>query len=118
MIGAGLPPASPFFGFATRIFGRLVGPILLGLTACHYFGPDGLRATRPRYNEAINASMNEQFVQNLVRLRYRDPTYFLDVASVAATLKLNLSGGLNQSSVGFSGTTGNDILKFNAGAEY
>lgn len=79
---------------------------------------DGLRGTHPLYNEAINASMNEQFVQNLVRLHYRDPTYFLDVANVAATLKLNLSDSLNQSAFGFNGTTGNDIMKFSAGADY
>lgn len=88
------------------------------LTACHSFGPDGLKGTHPLYNEAINSSINEQFVQNLVRLRYREPTYFLDVANVAQTLKLDFSGGLNQSTFGFNGTTGNDILKFSAGADY
>jgi len=71
---------------------------LLALSAhiagCSSFGPDGLKGTHPLYNEAINSSINEQFVQNLVRLHYRDPTFFLDVASVAATLKLELTGGL------------------------
>lgn len=99
--------------------GRLiVATIVVLVTGCHSFGPDGLKGTHPLYNEAINSSINEQFVQNLVRLRYREPTYFLDVANVAQTLKLDLSGGLNQSSFGFNGTTGNDILKFSAGAHY
>ena len=99
--------------------GRLtMGLTMATLAGCHSFGPDGLKATHPLYNEAISASMNEQFVQNLVRLRYRDPTYFLDVSSVAATLKLDISGGLNQSTFGFNGTTGNDIVKFSAGVDY
>jgi hypothetical protein len=96
----------------------VIGTFSVLVAGCHSFGPDGLKGTHPLYNDAINASMNEQFVQNLVRLHYRDPTYFLDVSSVAATLKLDISGGLNQSSFGFNGTTGNDIMKFSAGADY
>ena len=95
----------------------LVVWMTLLLTGCHSFGPDGLKGTHPLYNEAINSSINEQFVQNLVRLRYREPTYFLDVASVAQTLKLDLSGGLDQSTLGIDGT-GNNLLKFSAGADY
>ncbi|QFY44683.1 hypothetical protein F6R98_20325 [Candidatus Methylospira mobilis] len=78
------------------------------------FGPDGLRGTHPLYNEAIVSTINEQFVQNIVRLHYRDPTFFLDVSNVAATLKLEFSGGLYQSSLG----SGSDILKLNALSTY
>ncbi len=87
------------------------------LDGCHSFGPDGLKGTHPLYNEAINASMNEQFVQNLVRLRYRDPTYFLDVSNVAATLKLEMTGGLDQTAFGLSGSA-SDILQLSASAGY
>ena len=55
-------------------------------------GPDHLRGTHPLYNAAIIDSMNEQFLNNLVRLHYRDPTFFLDVSSVAATMRLSLNG--------------------------
>lgn len=71
------------------------------MAGCHSFGPDGLRATHPLYNEAIVGSMNEQFVQNIVRLHYRDTIFFLDVVSVTASLKLDMSAGLDQSEVGF-----------------
>ncbi|MFN5746537.1 MAG: hypothetical protein ACK443_10685 [Methylococcaceae bacterium] len=87
------------------------------VAGCHSFGPDELKGTHPLYNEAINSSINEQFVQNLVRLHYHDPTFFLDVTNVAATLKLELSGGLDQSTVGLSGSADN-ILKFSAGGAY
>jgi len=96
---------------------RIVATIVVLVTGCHSFGPDGLKGTHPLYNEAINSSMNEQFVQNLVRLRYRDPTYFLDVANVAATLKLEMTGGLDQTAFGLSGSA-SDILQLSASAGY
>lgn len=89
------------------------------LTGCYSFGPDSLRGTHSLYNEAIVGSVNEQFLQNIVRLHYRDPTFFLDVASVASTMKLDLSGGLDQTTLGLNGAaSANNILKFSAGAAY
>lgn len=70
------------------------------LTGCHSFGPSGLTGTHPLYNAAISSSINDQFIQNLVRLHYREPTFFLDVSNVAATLKLDITGG-----VGFNSGT-------------
>ena len=74
--------------------------IFILLTGCHSFGPNGLSGTHPLYNEAISNSINDQFIQNLVRLHYREPTFFLDVANVAATMKLDITGG-----VGFNSGT-------------
>ena len=86
------------------------------LTACNAFGPDALRGTHPLYNDAIVHSMNDQFIQNVVRLHYRDPVFFLDVASVTASMKLDISGGLDQASSQLNG--GPDILKYSLGADY
>ena len=89
----------------------LIGGLLAGLMAgCHSFGPDALKGSHPLYNEAINASMNEQFIQNLVRIHYYDPSFFLDVTNVAATMKLDFTGGLESST--------SDVIKGNLGAEY
>ena len=86
------------------------------LTACNSFGPDALRGTHPLYNDAIVGSMNDQFIQNVVRLHYRDPVFFLDVASVTASMKLDMSGGLDQASNQLNG--GPNILKYSLGADY
>ncbi len=67
---------------------------LLLASGCNSIGPDHLRSTHPLYNAAIVDSLNEQFLSNLVRLHYRDPTFFLDVASVAATMRLRVNGTL------------------------
>ena len=86
------------------------------ITACNSFGPDALRGTHPLYNDAIVGSMNDQFIQNVVRLHYRDPVFFLDVASVTATMKLDMSGGLDQASSQLNG--GPNILKYSLGGAY
>ncbi len=87
------------------------------ITGCHSFGPDGLRGTYPLYNAAIVDSQSEQFIQNIVRLHYRDPVFFLDVVSVTASLKMDLAAGLDQSAFDLS-SGGADILQFNAGGAY
>ena len=94
----------------------LLSAVATMLAASHAFGPDALRGTHPLYNDAIVGSMNEQFIQNIVRLHYRDPVFFLDVASVTASLKLDMSAGLDQSEIGLNG--GSDILKYSFGAAY
>jgi hypothetical protein len=92
---------------------RAAGLFCALLGGCHSFGPEQLRGTHPLYSAAIVDSINEQFLSNLVRLHYRDPTFFLDVASVAATMRMggtgsagaNLNGlGTDSGNVGFGGS--------------
>lgn len=86
-------------------------------SGCHSFGPDELRGTHPLYNAAIVDSQNAQLIQNIVRLHYRDPASFLDVSSVTASLKMDLSAGLDQSAFDLQ-SGGADILQFSAGGMY
>lgn len=56
------------------------------LTAgCNMTGVTALRGGRGEYAEAIQQTSNEQLLLNLVKLRYRDPPVFFEVASVAAS---------------------------------
>lgn len=57
--------------------------ILALTTACTTVGPTSIRTTRFDYNQAIIQTRYEQMLANLVRLRYRDAPYFLDVSSVS-----------------------------------
>ena len=59
------------------------------------FGPRAIERTHPAYNEAIIASINEQMLQNLVRMRYRDVTFFLEIGSVTTSLSLQASAGVD-----------------------
>ena len=70
-------------------------PLLSGCQAT--FGPGALERTHPAYNAAISASVNEQMLENLVRLHYRDVAFFLEIGSVTASLALEGSAGAGAS---------------------
>lgn len=88
------------------------------ISGCDSFGPDAIRGTHPLYNDAIVGSMNEQFIQNIVRLHYRDPIFFLDVSNVAANLKLEVSGGFDQSTLGMGPGDTTNLVKYTLGGAY
>ncbi|MEY3788602.1 MAG: hypothetical protein RIQ94_774 [Pseudomonadota bacterium] len=85
------------------------------LAGCSTFGPNQLKDTHPLYNAAIVDSQNEQFMQNIVRLHYRDPVFFLDVSSVAASLSMSVSGGMDSN---FDFLTGGKGLSSSVGGSY
>ncbi|MEE4361033.1 MAG: hypothetical protein V2I63_05845 [Pseudomonadales bacterium] len=61
--------------------------LLMLLTGCTNLGPRSLEAGRADYNIALRDTADEQLLSNLVRLRYRDRPYFLEVASVTTQFK-------------------------------
>lgn len=87
-------------GRCTTLNALFVGSVLLG--GCSYVGPRSLVATRPLYNQAIAQTNDQELLLNLVRIRYRDTTYFTSVERIAASLELNMSisgtAGYNQTS--------------------
>ena len=78
------------------------------------FGPQALERTHPAYNEAIVTSINEQMLQNLVRMRYRDVPFFLEIGSVTASLSLGANAGVD---AGINFGSG-DSLSPSAGVAY
>ncbi len=80
----------------TRAYFLLVLALATMLSGCQStFGPQAIERTHPAYNEAIIASINEQMLQNLVRMRYRDVPFFLQIGSVTASLSLGANAGVN-----------------------
>jgi hypothetical protein len=60
-------------------------PALFLLAGCvTNYGPGTIPPARFDYNERIAQSWNEQLLLNLVRLRYRDTPFFLEVGTVLA----------------------------------
>ncbi len=57
------------------------------LNGCSGLGPSTLKGNRFNYNTTIQTSNDQQLLLNLVRLKYRDTPYFLEVNSVAAQFK-------------------------------
>jgi len=85
---------------------RLASVALVSLlSSCTNVGPKSIRNTRFNYNSAIVDTRNEQLLTNLVRLRYRDTPYFIEVSSIATQYLLGLGGsgsvgGLGDNTVG------------------
>ncbi|NTV88064.1 MAG: hypothetical protein HGA21_15150, partial [Burkholderiaceae bacterium] len=50
-----------------------------------------VKATRIEYNQAIQQTNDQELLLNLVRLRYRDTLYFLNVERVASSLEITSS---------------------------
>ena len=65
----------------------------ISLTGCGKLGPTTLEWERNNYNIAVQKTNDEQLLLNLVRLKYRDTPFFLEVSSIASqfTLRSNAS---------------------------
>ena len=90
----------------------LAGSLLLLGTACNSAGPHAVRTARAPYNEALVRTWNEQLLLNLVRLRYRDTPFFLEVDSL--TTQYELSG--SASAAADLGRGSEDSYSLGAGA--
>ncbi len=88
--------------------------VMIGLTSCHQAGPNAVRTGRTNYNIVIQQTSSEQLLLNLVRLRYRDVPFFMEVASVSTSFYFDASAS---ASVSLPESEGN-IYAFGAGAGY
>ena len=74
------------------------------LSSCTKIGPKSIRKTRFDYNSAIIDTRNEQMLANLVRLRYRDTPYFIEVSSVATQYVMGVAGSASVGGIGGPGS--------------
>lgn len=88
---------------------------LMTLTGCSGVGHGRLEGERSNYNVAIQRSNDEQLLLNLVRLRYRDTPFFLEVSSVAT--QFTYSAGANAGGTVQAGVAGILNLGANAAVE-
>jgi hypothetical protein len=62
----------------------LVLAVLLGHSGCQHYGPRSIVCDRIPYNEAVAASWKEQTLLNIVKLRYMDTPFFVDVPQITS----------------------------------
>lgn len=65
--------------------------LIQAISGCHVTGPNSVKTGRADYNIAIQQTSNEQLLLNLVRLKYRDTPYFMEVASVSTSFDFTAS---------------------------
>lgn len=70
----------------------LMTALLLGGCQTAKVGPKALRTFQGAYNEAITINKDEQLLQNIVRLRYRDNPVFLEVNKITQTNDMGSEG--------------------------
>jgi hypothetical protein len=70
-------------------------PMLLGSAGCQHYGPPSIVADRIPYNHAIASSWKEQTLLNVVRLRYMDTPFFIDVPQITSGYTLQGSATVN-----------------------
>ena len=73
----------------SSILATLVLTVVIG--GCYQAGPAAVKIGRAGYNIAIQQTSSEQLLLNLVRLRYRDTPYFMEVASVSTNFDFDVS---------------------------
>ncbi|KAJ3057687.1 hypothetical protein HK102_010931, partial [Quaeritorhiza haematococci] len=64
----------------------LAAVLLASASGC--LGPNALRSTRMKYNEAIRATNDEQLLMNIVRLRYADSPVLIDLPSITSQFEM------------------------------
>ena len=67
---------------------------LFCLYGCASFGPSKVPTTRLEYNMTIQKSNNEEMLLNLVRLKYFEQPFFLQIGSISASFNYNITAGL------------------------
>jgi len=73
----------------------LILAILVALTSagCAHYGPRSIVADRLPYNEAIAVSWKEQTLLNIVKMRYMDTPFFVDVPQITSGYTLQGTAG-------------------------
>ncbi|MDR1435330.1 MAG: hypothetical protein LBI77_02905 [Puniceicoccales bacterium] len=71
-------------GFLNTVL-RITASLLAG--GCASIGPRSIEKVHYEYNTAIAKTADEQLLLNIIRLKYRDNPYFLEVSSIAENRK-------------------------------
>ena len=80
---------------ATRVASLTALAVSLLAVGCASTGPVAVPGDRFNYNQAGAQSTKEQLLLNVVRLRYREPIYVLEIGSMISSHKLEASGSFS-----------------------
>lgn len=69
----------------------------LSIVSCVNLGPTTLKSERSKYNVSVQKTNDEELLLNLVRLKYRDTPFFMEVSSMASQFTLSSSANASAS---------------------
>lgn len=78
-----------YFFSKTLLLICLMEILPLSLISCVNLGPTTLKSERSNYNLSVQRTNDEELMLNLVRLKYRDTPFFMEVSSVASQFTLS-----------------------------
>jgi hypothetical protein len=76
-----------------RLFVALLALIFCGTGCATRLGPAAVKTSHRPYNDSVVNTLNEQLLLNLVRLKYRDNPYFIEVTSITSSQSLESTVG-------------------------
>jgi len=102
-----LPPIKYFIVF----YFSIAVSVFIG---CAKHGPVSLKSERNNYNLAIQKTNDQQLLLNLVRLKYRDTPFFMEVSNVASQFSLQKKASITAQLEDMA----NDIFNLGASTTY
>ena len=78
----------------------------LSIVSCVNLGPTTLKSERSKYNVSVQKTNDEELLLNLVRLKYRDTPFFMEVSSMASQFTLSSSANAEINSMKLGGRLG------------
>lgn len=82
------------------------------LSACSSIGPSEIDVNRSHYNDAIRNTQAQELLRNIVRLRYCESTYFLNISNVTASYVLTPALAPTNTGIGMSTQQGVGTSRF------
>jgi len=103
------------------------GPVLLGilsacitLSSCSSIGPKKVPLDRSHYNHSLTESWKEQILLNIVKIRYVEPLFFVDVGEIVAGYSLETGAelGFSRSMFDLPGTSDSSTFQLGMSGKF
>jgi len=94
--------------------------VLVFLAGCASIGPAKMASDRTKYNTSITESWKQQILLNIVKIRYVEPLFFVDVGDIVAahSLETGANVGFSRSMFDLSASSDSSNLDFGVSGKY
>jgi hypothetical protein len=98
----------------------LVAVLLMSLSGCASIGPAKMAVDRTGYNASITESWKQQILLNIVKIRYVEPLFFVDVGDIVAahSLETGANVGFSRSMFDLSSSVDSSKLDLGVSGKY